>query len=558
MILPGTWDERCRTYRNVYRECIASAETRRARNAQRKTWALSGTESGERARENKLMEFILYASSYLFSADSIKFGVVLPPKYGAQWIPECDAAKEELHRLWHDSDAGAMFDLMVTWANIYDTVVGKVIVSDGEPCLEVIPDPGDISVRNEGSDKWDKQEAIVHEYYLEMDRFRRMVAPLPNRDALMALAEAHAMPGYAASNGTLAPAIERTIILSAASPSMVGAVNGMGSDVNVSPQVNAPVVRMAELWIMDDNIGDYRVVPIMRDALECLWDARNPLVPQEHPFHPLSLQPVLGYIWGEAPIDYLLGMQQWYTSKMAKLDDRDDKLVDPPVFAKGFSNIPDEVADRFRSAGGFLASQNPTAEITPMPPAPVAEPYELPDRINAGMQRAGGLPKGMTGQTEPGVRSGEQAEAQASLAAGPTVKKAMAVENCAGGIATQMLRLLRRIKSDTLIKIEGNTPHEFLLSQMPGDVVARVWGNSSSPILAKSLLMRAKLAHDAKAIDNEDFLEYLALPMTDTKLKAKARVMAQQAAERQGELLEAKKKEIESKVRKNEAQAAKV
>ncbi len=558
MILPSTQAERAKVYRNRARECAVSMDTRRPRYRSNRMWYLTGSDTGQRARYNKLLEHVSFSSAYLYAPDSVRFGVVLPPHYGDQWIPECDAAKEELHRLWHDSDAGLAFDQMVTWAHVYDTMVGKVVVSNGAPTLVPIADPADIGVWNEAADDWDTDEAIVHYYSLDVARFARMVAPHPNARRLIETAEAYAVPGFEASEQGLPPTIQRTILLSQASPNLIGAVQGLGDTSLAIPQVIAPMVRMAELWIRDDAIQDYRVVTILQATEDILWEPRNPLVPGEHPFHPLTLLPTPGYRWGVAPIEYLIAMQSWREDKMRQLDDRDDKLIDPPILFKGFTQITDEQALRFRAKGGNLATQNPTAEAHPFPPSPVAEPYQIIDRIDTDFSRQGGLPKGLTGQTEPGVRSGEQAESQALMAAGPTMKKAMYVEGALEGIATQMLRLQRRVSGETIQKTEEHAAHEFLLAQIPGDVVARVWAHSASPLYAKELVAKAKLAHDAKAIDNEDYLEYLNLPLTDTKLKAKARKMAEAAAARQQEMLDLKKKEVQAKVEKAEASARKI
>ena len=218
MILPANKTERYGVYRNVIRECGVSRETRRATDITLRQWYLAGSDTGRMARHNKLLEHLAFSSSYLYSPTSVRFGVVLPPHYGEEWIPECDAAKEELHRLFHDSDASLIFDQIVTWAHVYGTMIGKVIVSSGDPVLDLITNPSDIGVHNESSNDWDTQEAIVHSYYLELPRFCRMVAAHPRANELIRMGEEHAMPGYEATQDTLPPAIQRQIVLSQASP----------------------------------------------------------------------------------------------------------------------------------------------------------------------------------------------------------------------------------------------------------------------------------------------------------------------------------------------------
>ena len=177
-----------------------------------------------------------------------------------------------------------------------------------------------------------------------------------------------------------------------------------------------------------------------------------------------------------------------------------------------------------------------------MAPPSLPDPFGFVDHIDRAFDRRGGLPRGMSGQTEPGVRSGEQAMVQAMLGAGPTLSRAMLVEDVIEAIATAMLRLHRRVSDTTLRKSDGS---EFLLSQMPGHFVARVWEHSASPIYQEQVIQRAVLAKDKGAIDAEDFLEFLNLPMTDVRLKAKARKLAAAQAEKTKELIDIQRMKAE-------------
>lgn len=549
MILPSDRSERDKLYRNVIRQCDVSRPDRASRNKANRLRYLTGSDTGVRARYDKLFEHVQFSSAFLYAPAGVRFGITLPPHYGDTWIAECDAAKEELHHMWHNSDAGIVFDSMVTWAHVYDTMVGKVVMNAGNPILTVVPDPADIGVINESLDDWDHPEAICHFYNLEVPRFQRMVAPHKDGARLSRLAEDYAAPYQESAGDRLPATVQRTILLSQASPNMIGAVTGVADGVPAVPMVNAPVVRMAEAWVWDDEIDDYRVATHLWATEDILWDPQNPLVAGEHPFHPLSLIPTPGYIWGMSPMDFLFKLQAWRESKMAQLDDRDDRQIDPPMFFKGFTSITDEQALRFRAARGTIASTRPDASVEQFLPAPVAEPYAIVDRIDTDFGRASLMPRQMQGQQEPGVKAGDQGDS-AAMAAGPEQKRAMLVEECLGAIATQMLKLRRRTMDQTLKKQENHEAHDFLLSQMPGDFSARVWAHSASPLYAKSLIGKAKIAFEAKAIDAEDLLEYLDLPMTESKLRAKARKMAEASAKRQEELISLKKAEVAAKVEK--------
>jgi hypothetical protein len=365
-------------------------------------------------------------------------------------------------------------------------------------------------------------------------------------ERLFGVGEAHAMPGFEAINETL-PATMQRIILASASPTMIGAAQGNINTMLAIPQVNDPVVRLAELWVRDDEQQDYRVVTHFLATEEVMWDPVNPLRSGCHPFVPLTLGPTPGYAWGICPQEDLILLQAWRERKMIEVDQRDELQLDPPVFFEGFTNIRDEQAKAFRRPGGNMSSAQPNAKITPLIPPPLPDPFGMVREIDQMFSMQGGLPKALQGQTEPGVRSGEQAAMQALLAGGPTMVRAMLVEDCLEAVATQQLRLHRRLLGTTIRK---QSSQEFLLSQMPGDFVCRVWAHSASPLYAQQIVQRAVLAKDKGAIDNEDFLEFLDLPMTDTKLKAKARKLAQAQAERQERLLKIQEEKAMAKGKK--------
>ena len=150
-------------------------------------------------------------------------------------------------------------------------------------------------------------------------------------------------------------------------------------------------------------------------------------------------------------------------------------------------------------------------------------------------------------QSDPSSGTGDKQMAMAMLGAGPTLRNAQQVEDWLEGIGTAMLRLQRRTSGKFLIKPDGS---KFLLSQMPGEFVARVWAHSSSPLYAQQLVQKALIAKDKGAIDSEDLLEFLDLPLTDVRLKAKARKLAQAQAEQRERLVEIKEREVKAKEEK--------
>lgn len=546
MKLPTDLTARHGLYRNLIRMCEVSREDRRARHQRLRTWFLNGSDSG-RAKYNKLAEHVQASASYLYAPSSVRFGVVLPPDHGDEWIEEEEAAREEMHRLWHDTGAALTFGLGVTWAHVWDSAIFKVFTDQNEPTVRLISDPGDVGVLREDLDDLSQQEAICHWYVMDLSAFRRWIANHRDAEGIWTEAEQHAGPGEDAGSEALPPTVQR-IILAQATPSMVGVARASEATDLGRARSREPVVKLAELWVRDDALkGDYRVVTNLLATERIIWDPPNPLIPDEHPFHGLALDPLPGYVWGISPIQGLLDLQAWREEKLDALNLRENLQLDPPLFFEGMAGITDEKARAFRKPGGQLASAMPGAKVSPIVPAPLPDPFAMIDQIDRMFANRAGLPMGLRGQTEPGVRSGEHAIMQAMLGAGPTLTRAMLVEATLEGIATAMLRLRRRM-SGTPLRTLGES-REFMLSQMPGDFVVRVTAHSASPVYQQQILQKAVLAKQHQAIDNETFLELLDLPMAEI-LKAKARRLGKAQAEKAERLLAIQEKKAEKAQKK--------
>lgn len=568
MRLPSTSEERARLFRNLIRQMEHDREERRLRHRRYKKLLITGSEGVYPAIYGKLAEHVENSTSFLYSSSAVRFGVNLPPHFGDEWMDEEEAAGNELHRIWHDTGAGLTFGLGVRWAHADDTSVFKVTAEGGEPRVDLIPDPADVGVMRPDLNEWDRQEAIVHWFALDLPTYARLLAGIPDdrrRADLWTQAQEHATP-WMGTNDDALPAPVQSLIISAVSPNMIGApTGGVLGYPNVSlaiPRSREPMVPMAELWVLDDMDSkdrkgnwhaDYRKVWMFCPTEQIILDADNPLVPGEHPFHGLTLNPVPGYLWGICPLEALLGLAQWRERRMGQVDRLMELQLDPPLFFEMFGGAIDEQRKRFWQPGGSIASPMPNAKVTNLAPQMPPEAFAEINEIDRMFAARAGLPLGSQGRTEPGVRSGDQAQVQAILGAGPTLERAMLVEHRCEAIATQMLRLRRRLSGETLRTKEG---HEFLLSQVPDEFVARVNAHSASPLFGQMIVQKAVLAMDRKAISAEDFVALLDLPMVEM-LQAKARRAAKQGAERAERLVQAKETEAQAKETRAEAQARK-
>lgn len=525
MLLPFDPKKRAALYRNKIRECEASREDRRAHGQRLRLWYLTGSDTGSRARYNRLKEHVENSSSDIYSAESLRFGVVLPPQYGDTWIEEEAVAGDEIHRLWHDGDAGLIAGVAAKWAHVYPTVVAKVIIDDNEPVVQLIADPADVGVLRESVDSWQRQEALCHWYSLDLASFRRLVANHPDAANLVALAEEHAAPNRGQTATDVLPSAIQNIIIAQASPNMIGAVRNLAAPVAM-PQEVEPVVDLAELWIWDDEIENYRVVTNFLPTERILWNPRNPLLPGQHPFHPLSLDPTLGYLWGESILETLLLLQQWRSERMDGVDFLLQKQLRPPLFGSGISGIMEEKMKALRHPDGIFTNPLPGGDVKPIVPPMPPNAFQHIDAIDRMFDRAAGKTSATRGEADQLTRSGEQAIAQAMLGAGPTLARAMIMEDWIESVATALLRLKMRTCTTALRKPNGE---EFLLSQIPDEYTVRVSAHSASPIYQQQTFQKALLLKREGAIDNESLIRMAGVPLEDI-LRAKARELAKAQA----------------------------
>jgi hypothetical protein len=214
-------------------------------------------------------------------------------------------------------------------------------------------------------DRWEDQEAVCHWYSLSIPQLRRVLVQHPDQALarrILEAADTYAAPMQEPQSMALPPAVER-IILASASPTMVGQVQNLGDSLLGLPRVGERVVPLAELWIWDDLMDDYRVVTNFLPTEDIIWERPNPLNHGDHPFFGLTLGPTPGYIWGICPLEDLIGLQAWQDAKVKDIDTRDDLQLKPPTFFKGMTGITDEMAERFNAPNGLMSSGNPTAEI---------------------------------------------------------------------------------------------------------------------------------------------------------------------------------------------------
>jgi hypothetical protein len=527
----------------------------------------------------------------------VKFGATLPPRYGDQWTEELGVIRNEIAELFSHSGLDMTFGLAVDWAHIYPCMFVKVITSGGEVCPELIEDPADVGVWEENR-PFEKQEALVHTFSMNLHAVIRLfsgaIPDAGDRDRLIRLAREHATRGP--SGGALAPAIPR-LILAAASPNMIGAVQNMPILNLAEPEVMADVVPMCELWIKDDlaypacaqcdhGEGDEvhhgatkdhefqksgkhtwewrKVLGMGRWGEEILWGSLNPLLRQRQPIRQLCLEPVTNYAYGLSPMDPLVNLQLWSEDLLRKHDNLLDLQLDPPIAIIGLSNVDNERAKLLRMPGGtFTMSNIPNADIRRFSPETPPDTAGMHQLIDQKFDRQGGLPLGASGTPgEANMRSAGQMTAGAALSSPRTNRRAMRVEDSLEEISTDTLRLRRRTSKDPL-RVPLNEPdpttgkpyRSFLLSQVPGEVRVRVSAHSASPLFRNEMRELAVILKREGAIGLESFIELIAPPMEDI-LRPKARQIEKSGGEIKKQALASRQQEAQAKLMQAQVKVA--
>ncbi len=590
MILPANESERHALYRHLLTVAeLASRSERRERFKQRRALHLTGTEMTARARFNSLKEWSRLSSSLIYNAKGVKFGMQYPPYYGgrdglrlsAHDLDEmAEIATEEFHFDWYNSEAPEVCGNAVSQAHYADTSWVKLYVNRNEVENGLVPDPSDMCVGDERL-PMSHQEVFVHFFGIGLSIVHRLIAGLEPRERqrVWEAAQQAATPAAETRGDALPGALPR-LVLAATSPTMIGSVYNTFDTALGLPQSKEPVVEFAEKWVWDDHarrvcarcyerrgawrhtwappVGhefvegelapDWRVVTMLAADLSVLWDPVNPLGIEGHPFFPLCLDPptTANYTYGIAPMEDQIGLQAWSEYKLDQLNARDDLDLNPPISGYGVALRDGETTARYRKPGGDIPFSTPQGKIEYHRPPELTDKYGMLDRIETMRRLVQAIPKSMAGQTEAGVRSGEQAVMQALMGAGPTLDRAMAVERWLETIATARAKLRRVVSPRPLVRDNGE---RFLLMHLPDDFTMKVWAHSSSPIYTEHLIQKAFAVHKAGALSSEDLIILSGLPNTDA-LRRKSKQLEQGQAEMAKKRVELKEREVRAKEEK--------
>jgi hypothetical protein len=523
MKIPSSPIEREIFYLDLIEKCLVSREDRRPDYAALRSWYLFGNGPSETpAIYNKIFPHIDQLTSFLYSAETTRFTINIGASVDEKENTKIPSLTRALNDQWINSNADQVFSQAVSWSLAYSSTFVKIIINKGIHPYMV--EPACIGVLREDSPYTDRQEAIVQTYYITKSELYARLYSHPKRDLIVKRVSATQHERTEIANG-----VEK-IILSASNPTMYGNVNLDLSGMNRYKAIVAEeTVEMTELWVWNDDTGDYQVVT-KADPDIIIYDrsGESIFLKGELPFIQICPNPQYDYYWGTSEVARLIYLQQLRTKRMAEILDLLSKQVSPPTALIGFTGILDEKNFALNRAGGLLATDMPNAKVEKLAPTIPPDLFREINEIDNMFEEASGISSILQGKGESGVRSSGHASQLARLGSSRAKKRALVIEDSLEKLATLYLKCMQ-VYDDTHFKdVNGN---KFIAEQFTDDFVVKVDAHSNSPIFMEDLRQLAFNLFKAQVIDKESLLDLLEPPMKQL-LQDRLKIMEKKAEER--------------------------
>ena len=525
MKLPQDLEQREYFFNDLIEKCFVSRDTRKADYSSLRSWFLFGAGPEESpAQFNKINPTIDQLISFLYAADTTRFTVHLGSTAPDYEYNKLSILVEALNDKWMDSGGDKVFLTALTWALVYNSSFIKLIWRDGINAYMV--DPGSLGVLREDSTHTDRQEAIVHSYYITKSELRARLYTHPNRERILARLE-----GSKHQVENVPAGIDR-IVLSQTNPTIYGTVNlDLYGFNRMKAEVAEDTIQMKELWVWDSDKEDYQCVTIA-DPDVIIYDrpGKELYLKGELPFIQICPNPQYDYFWGQSEVQKLILLQQMRNKRMTEILDLLSRQVNPPKVMMGFSGIQEERNFALNRPGGLLSSDMPNAKVESLAPEMPDNLYREIQEIDAMFEEASGISSILSGRGEQGVRSSGHASQLARLGSSRTKKRALIIEDSLQKVATQYMKLLQSHDATHYTDDLGN---KFVIEQFTKDYTVKVDAHSNSPIFMEDMRQLAFNLLKAGAIDKESLLDLLDPPMKQLlkkRLKKMEREQKQQAA----------------------------
>jgi hypothetical protein len=512
----------------------------------------TGRQDGTPSLISLLFAHVDRLASYLFSPTELRFVIDFDEDWPKHERDRGQKAAKLLTRDWARSDTDMVFARGVFDALKYGAAILKQWPSRGAGSGVVhnssLVMPWQFGVLNEGvNDLGMRQPAMCETVLLTMPEVWARIRMMPNAKALYKKIETHADRGSAGEDmgnfqhNVLSVSQLQTGGQTQARPGGIVNITNMANHVIFGPEVSAPLVKMHELWVWDDD--DYTTIQLIEPdiLIEPKVKRRNVLFADPDPtkggndegsqLHPYTLiQPnqSSSYLWGRSELADLIEPQ----TLLSVLADDAKRLsglqVDKFMALIGVDGISDEKYESMRAAGYMDLPMG--ADVKDMTPKFPAELLPMIDKVIQIMEMIGGFDNLLSGRGESGVRAGVHASTLMKTASPRLRDRALLVERqCAA--AADLWLSVREVKDGRRYWTDGTDivsreDTGFFLGDLPDDRYVLVDGHSTSPAFADDMQQLVAFGLKSGIIGPEDAIEDLPFPNREIKL---ARLKERQA-----------------------------
>lgn len=514
--------------KEIIEECMVSRETRRTAGRFWNAMYYNGS-MGQQAKDNLCYSHVDKLSSYLFSPADVRFDCTFEVDETPRWFGAADITSRHLTREFRRTRCGLTFAQAVDMALIKGCSIIKLTWGAKGYHPHLIK-PEMFGVMREDIEDLDEQDAFVFSYYLTPAQFERMMVGHPKATAIV---DEVIETKVSLFKEDYEQDYFHEIVVGGTQPisytganSQRGSVSYMSSpQAQLSPQVAERLIRVDECWIMNDEArdgqGDWTTIRMVGDlVIDGEYRYRNMCdIPGQNPFIKVCANETVGYFWGRSELATVYQPQLWLNDRLDDVD-RIFKLQARPARAfTGFSAITDEKARILNSPGGVLTdAQAPNAKIDTLAPNMPPNAMEYIQMIHQVFQESGGFTGMTSGQGEPGVRSGAQANTLLKTSSPRLRDRALVIEDQCAALGDLCLKMSQvkdaRVFSQPKKGVFGKV-NEFMLSQLPDDIQVMVDSHTSSPAFSGDNMQLAFALAGRGAIDGEALIKMTHPPYQD-------------------------------------------
>ena len=510
MRLPKEPVDRQQFYMDMIDRCMVSQSERMSVYTMLRSYYLFGAGMDQQpAHFNKIFPHIDQLSSFMYSSETTRFSIQIGASEPTSYHKMIPALTKAIHDYWVNSNADQVFAQALNWSLCYNTSFVKLVWRNGIHPYMV--EPGVFGVLREDTPYTDRQEAMAQEYYMTKSELYSRLWSHPKRDEIVnriALAEQQTKQ--------YPQGVER-LVTSAVDPTIFGNVQmSLAGTMTYTPRIGEPTVKMRELWVFDDEVGDYQCITIA-DPDIVIYDrpSQSLFLKGEQPFVQLCPNPQYDYYWGQSEVQRLVFLQDMRNKRQGQILELLDKQVFPPSAVMGFTGILDEKNFALNRAGGMISTDMPNAKVEQFAPNIPNDLFRELGAIDDMFAEASGITSVLAGRGEAGVRSSGHASQLARLGSSRAKKRAMVIEDSLEKMATLYLKMMQVYDDTVLTDTDGN---KFVPAQFTADFVVKVDAHSNSAIFMEDSRELAFSLFNAGAISKSRLIELMEPPMKELLL----------------------------------------